>query len=812
MPLASMPLAILLLMGLGFPAGSSGDEVPDAVARELLAKLDGDVGEADLERVEAALEWDFDHPALLEAAGRIALEVGDEDLAWWYGALAAEAADAAGDDATRDRMTEFIGELTPAGVDPNAVFEEYAKDLFKLAQNCKIKKLYANCAEVLLRCRGTRFERRAESLLESLTNKQAAVDAIYRTGIELPAKPATKKDPEWIAKYDTEHEAWEDVADISGKGYTIRTNMGYEMAHTLASTMEQMGEFYKDLFRIRKKLKPCTIKVYAQYDEMAANEEHASEGILGWFQPWDNVVVTFDPRSRDRPLAGLWETLFHEAAHQYTRAIASRVIPGWLSEGTACYFEGARLLPSGAVITNQVPEGRLRSLVQLFDHAADRWGLRGCVEYFEPGSYAGEYYPFGWGLTYYFFNYEDEDSKRIYVPIFRKYQELYTKEKSHDPFERFIEFFIEDAKVPGVTDFATFEAHWKQWIRELHGVYFGDESQADVLFARAQRQLENKQPEYAIESLRWAVDKRPNDIHLRMAYADALVDADQEDGATYSYRRALELARNFEGAKVPGLDLAPSAVAELAIERLMKISKNVGGVLAQSDAELLEGITRVAASFAEGGLPRSALHLVQTTSQLLNGHRELDQLAGELIATHELATSRRRRLRVDEELSMWLGDEGFEMSAENRLRALGGEEQGILTSAYRAEPRGPYRFEATIEIESMEEAFGVGLTFGSTPETGERFLLMLPRGGKSLVLAFGNEGIERRGSIDKCPRFEVDETYRLALEVDGANLKVFVDDEELGAIELPTADETRGRVGVAVQRGTVVFSDFVLSY
>ena len=89
------------------------------------------------------------------------------------------------------------------------------------------------------------------------------------------------------------------------------------------------------------------------------------------------------------------------------------------------------------------------------------------VSFFEDGSYPGEYYPYGWGLVYYIHNHEDEHSERIYVPIYQDYLKSYKGGSRHDPFERFVEYFVERADVDGVDDFPAFEAHWRAWIEEL---------------------------------------------------------------------------------------------------------------------------------------------------------------------------------------------------------------------------------------------------------------------------------------------------------------------------------------------------------
>jgi len=194
--------------------------------------------------------------------------------------------------------------------------------------------------------------------------------------------------------------------------------------------------------------------------------------------------------------------------------------PSWLNEGTASFFEGARLLPNGAVETNLVPEMRLKDLPYFFKQGKP--GLEEVVSWFKPGSYEGEYYPFGWGLVYFLQNYENDKSQRIYEPLYHDYMAAYKSGGKHDVLGRFVEYFVTKAKDPAVKNFADFEARWRKWIQELDELYEGPPEKADALVARGRKQRSDKQLDSAVESLRWALRKRPGDVLANFELGETL--------------------------------------------------------------------------------------------------------------------------------------------------------------------------------------------------------------------------------------------------------------------------------------------------
>ncbi len=781
-------------------------EDPQALAEEARALMEEERAFEAMQRLEVALEYLPEDAALLELAANACVDLDRRDEAYWYATLALDHGE--GSKAAVARLNGILGELSPVEAKPDELLEDYAENLFKLAQTCQRKKLYANAVEFLTRCRGTRFEERADAQLDKLFSNQKAIEALLATGVDIPAKPVTKKSPEWIAREDRKHADWEDAYEIKGKYYTIITNMGYEMAQSMSLAMEQMNLFYRQIFHYKQRggtMRRCVIKVYATREEFEEHEGEREKGVKGFFVPLENRVATYDPRSEGRPLSSLWSTLFHEASHQFTRAVSTDLIPAWLNEGTASYFEGALLLPSGFVETNRIPDERLGSLLYFLDEG--RPSVKTVVSYFQPGSYPGEYYPFGWGLAYFIHNYENEKSERVYVPIYQDYLKTYKSGGKHDPFERFVEYFVERVEQPGVETFDDFVRVWKSWIRDLGELHFGDEEQAVALLARADRQRENGQLAYAAESYRWALTKR-DETRTHFELAECLAELERDDAAMQSYRKVLQRARRHEdpGGPLPGFDgRTTDEVAADCLAAIRKINRNVAEGIEASDDKFATKVVEAAQGFREAGFPRSSVQLLDTSASVLGGSGALRMLQREIQSEDDVDARRWRRLSVGDELELWQGNDHWS-AADGAIRF---EVDGVLSSLiYREDLPEAFRYEARV-IQSDAGDFPVfGLVFGANNQTGQRMFTVFPETGAVALAAF-KEGPEILEGLTQIPALA--DGLRMAIEVRPGAVEFFLEGESVKELELPER-EIQGRIGLFAQSVGATFTDLRVRY
>ncbi len=530
------------VVAAGAAQADGGDRA--AAVESLLAK-----GEPDraLSNAIVALEFEPESVELFDLASRAAQAAGKPDEAIWY---AYHALDRLGTDEISLEKAALLKlrleQLDPHYARSTEIQEAYAVSIFDTCAKIQRKKLYANAVDLLGQLEGTSLANRASEQLDKLFENKRSAEAILESGIDVPIRENEEELREMSFR-DKRHSEWENAWEIKGKNYTIITNMPYRMGKTVLDILEQMNRFYAKTFNQRSKQR-SVVKIHKSQEEFM-KVHRMSPFVGGFFMPSDKSVTTFDPRPSGRPLSRLWATLFHEASHQFADATAAGEIPAWLNEGTAAYFEGTRILPSGIVETNLIPAHRLRPLPKMLK--VNDPSLEDVVSYFRPGSYPGSYYPVGWGLVYFLLNYENDDSERIYVPLYQKYMRTYRSGGKHDVMGRFEEYFIKKARVPGVTTFEEFRLHFRAWIDELEDLWIGPPDRADKLIARARKQVENKKYEYAIESYQWAMRKRPGDALAAYELGNVYEKMRSEDAAIFSYRQTLESARAETDPKAP---------------------------------------------------------------------------------------------------------------------------------------------------------------------------------------------------------------------------------------------------------------------
>ncbi|MFT7487580.1 MAG: hypothetical protein ACI9F9_003441, partial [Candidatus Paceibacteria bacterium] len=541
----------------------------------------------DLVTCEEQLELDPENASLLEACGLAALGEGEEGLGVWYLTLALDAAP--GDKALVKRVAVELETFEFPLKRGQAAFENYTTALFKVSKSCESKKFYANAVDLLLRCEGTRYESSAQERLERIFSKRKAVDALLASGITIPTETKSKRRPEDVARIDAKHVEWENAYEVKGEYYSVKTNMGVEMAEEISNAMEQINQFYRKVFNYKARggsMRSCKINVYksrAEFDQY----EDVKPTVQGFYRPLANDVTAYDPRQRQVPgtIGDLWSTLFHEASHQFTQIVWPNPIPTWLNEGTASYFEGTRIERGGKVTFNVVPDGRLRHLLSRIEVGSPT--VEEVLTHFEDGSYDLHYYPFGWGLIYFLRNYEDENSERVYLPVLEDFMESYKGGGKHDVKGRFVEYFVGKAKQEEVKSFEDFVERFEDWIRQLAEVHWGAAEAGNILFERGTKQLADKQPEAALVSFLVALIKRPGDPEVLLALAETHLKLNNKDGALYFYRQLATLARGLEsaGEVVEG---EPVGFLESTIEGIAKVDRNIAKSLNGAHQQLVD--------------------------------------------------------------------------------------------------------------------------------------------------------------------------------------------------------------------------------
>jgi tetratricopeptide (TPR) repeat protein len=801
-------LALLALMAL--PAGTAlpQDRASAPQAAEIRALLDA--GKADEARDKAVLALEFapDDAELLELCSTASEKADDADAALWYARLQRQTAIASGTPAGRLKpLDQRIASLDPLPPEDREAFDAALKRVFELGQTCAKRKLYGNAVELLSRCEGTPYAEKAGQQLDKIYKNKKAVQALLESGLDVPVTRKQKRSAKWIARNDEKHAAWDDAYRIKTDNYTVVTNVGWELGEAISQAMEQMNRFYRKVFHHKERgggTARCAIHVYRDREEFLGNVDEDMHDTAGFFVPGENRVSTYDPRPSGETIAELWGTLFHECSHQFTEMIFASAAPSWLDEGTASYFEGARLQPNGRVENNLVVDYYLQALKETL--AAGEPSLRKVLRYDEPDSYPADYYPVGWGLVYFFRNYEDENSERVYEPLYAKYMDAYRTGGKHDKFERFVELFVTKPKLPGVATFEEFEARFKAWIDELHDLHYGPPDRAKTILERARKQREAGKTDAAIVSYRWALTKRPRDL-LALDELAALYSQDgRKDQAISTLRQVIELCRR-ELPDVAADGYEKTTHAELAaqcLERIRKLDKLVANVLDASTKELDSRVRDNAAKYVQAKRPRSALRILDTAVRVLADPESLLSLRKEIAAESRVDVRRRRRLRVTDDLEDWLTGASWSV----RDGKLVGTTDSLDVAVYAEQPPESYRFEATfVPVRATDETF-MGIVWGLS-EDGVLDVFDTYADGVTAI----HRATKKWETLAELPYVDESEldVIRMAIEVERGVVRFIANGKELHARRFTPA-ELQGRVGVTYGEGTVEVLDIALVY
>jgi hypothetical protein len=809
---AAIPVLLLCL------PPRAGDEPPKELA-EARALLDGGKAQEALDKAKTGLELAPDLPELLDLASRAAQAAGAADDALWFAWLAQDqlgsvAAPSPAEKALSDQIQKRLGDIDPISQKGSSAVAGYAAGLFAIAKDCEAKKRFVNAVDLLTRCRGTPSAAAADAELQKIYDNKKAVEALIESGLDVPVKARAKRSPESAGKEDKKHASWGSAWEIKGEQYTVKTDFPRETGDSISLAMEQMNRFYRKVFHVAEfgggKTARVTLCVYRSREEFDAIEKDKTTGespdpdVAGFFKPGENHVATYDPRSDKRPLSELWSTLFHESSHQFTHMISADLIPAWLNEGTASYFEGAKLRGNGVVETNLVPEERLQALEILIQEGKPT--LEEVITYFQPGSYPGEYYPFGWGLVYFLLNYEDDKSQRVYVQPYQNFMAAYKSGGKHDVKARFVEHFVTKPKQPGVASFADFEARFKDWIHALHGLYYGGPEVADKLIERARKETKDKAYDAAEESYAWALRKRPGDPVAAFELAELFALEKKGDAAIYRYRGAVASLRELPDLAAPlpaagertGKDLL-----ELSEKQIGKLDKAFADAKSKADDAFAQAAAETAKGYADKSMPLCALRLIDQSRALYGGAEALAVLRKEIAEKSGADPRRWRRLKIAGELAEWELDGDWKAS-DGALVASAEKGQGASYGVWRDEAPERFRFEAKVDASGLDKEEGLcGMMFGVN-DAGLRFLAIQGSGGVAIGTLKKTPELSRPAMALKSAQMA---SFTLAVEVFPDHVECFVDGKPAGKPLFLDPDEIRGRIGFVIQAGTVTLRE-----
>lgn len=831
--LACLPFAA----AIGSEPAVSAPEVsaPDGIAPSVAASLRAvDAFDDAL----AAVRRDPNDMEVQAAAARAAAEAEKADRALYHARLAMEAT--LGDRKHKrlvDEMQEIVARFDPNDLAADTAIEEYLTDVLSMGDSARRRDLWANAVDLYLRAVGTSLDDDAQKYLDKIYGDRDAGEALLRSGLDVPAVGGKDRRSEsWIEDFDEKYAEWEDAKKnkkLDVRGYKIRTNMGWEVGQQIGFALTQINNFLRTLYRHKEagqKLRDCEINVYKTFDEFNEVEFEGKNnpGIGGFFAPGENRISTYDQRTVGRSMDDLWETLFHEASHQFADDVSKTLKPTWVDEGVACFMEGTVLLPNGAVIPNQIAESRLESLIMMIgEHPTSSGGTaaRGaleeadrqrmeyakeCLTHLLPGSYSGFFYPWGWGFIYFVRNYENENSERVYLEHFDEFIGEYKGEAQHDVWARWTEYFIERPELPGVEDFEDFYILWRDWIRDLNEMHFGGAEQVDRLLSLAEKQVENEKYTYAVETYVRALRKHPGDPRAMLGMAEACLETDREDTAMFYFRELLDWAGSQpdQEAQVEDLDMTVAELQSRCRDEMRGVNRNLADDMVETTEAFRAKVVELAKLYSDEDLPLTAALLVKRAIRFGGPSDELIALQKDLRAKGVDARIERDMV-VDEGLERWeaFDDRLWKQGDGNTLVSRKSRAAAII-SYLDAPDTLDYRFEAKLSLtgESNMPIFGMffGERLGRSRQIG-----YIPFEG---LCEFRLKGDEPQ-VIEEIEKvfIRAGQELELAIEVKGNRVEYFVDGKSVLTKTYPDS-ELKGRVGFFSWNTEMTVSDMKLTY
>ncbi len=376
---------------------------------------------------------------------------------------------------------------------------------------------------------------------------------------------------EWVEKQNALHNTWESAWKKKTENHTVMTDAGYDVLEITALSLEQLNQFFRKFYRYKENgggTAHIQIRIYKDRDEYTLLGKPSVPWSGGYYN--GSAIVTYDPRGSQnaadgrssqepsRSLNGLIQTLAHELSHHFTNIAPGTGVPAWLNEGMASFMEGTQLRSNGQVEWNLVAPHRLMPLVEYLDSPSppDLARIIACdVEDYRI------FYPYGWGIVYFLYNFEDDEGNYAYRDILHRYRSTYAGGVDH--LQRFLEEIIEKPKREGIETLEDFEILLSGFIHQVKTEYLGKAEVARQYEARSDALMEKEDFEKAKLFLEKAKKKLEEDPNILWKLARVLEELGEKDRAAGTYRLFLN-ASEFHGiGDDPRLEEARSRIEEL---------------------------------------------------------------------------------------------------------------------------------------------------------------------------------------------------------------------------------------------------------
>ncbi len=826
--LAHTLTALLALGNLAAVAAAPQDPEPSPAVPALLAEARGALEAGELERarkvLQRALERDplnLDGLALSSEVARAAedLDRAVHDLHIWV-----ETHDGRPrtyqDRKQRTALGKTLEELDPEAESWSKLQTRYVRGLASLAKEYQRRKDLLGALDVwahVMQVDPTYAAApKAIAEIRRTGGAEVAIEDIF-AGAGDPTEGLSDAE---LKEVDARHAEWDKAWTKETDNYRYKTDAGKLVLETSSIAMEQMNRFYRRFFRFMEdggKTPQIEIRIFKNRDEYLELGSNPVEWSGGQFT--GSAVETYvGGVSGNDGIRSMYQTLFHEAAHQFV-SLTGPFVPGWLNEAHASFFEGCTILSNGSVRWNQVPPGRLFPLAQRMEGgwmtSAGEVAAGGDGEFPEPtrappfamvvrGDYAWgpPWYAPTWGVVYFLYNYRDDEGRTVWRDALHEYYTSFKRGRPEDPILHFEETVL-TAKLSPVKTLAELDPIWKAWILELRDRMTGKSDGGSQLLKWADAALERGEQELALEFLLEARDSLGADPDLLWKTAELLQDLGEKSRAAATYRefrRELEL-RGLSGED-PRHDESLKRIERL--DPLVVRYRNLKKELADDGLALAKG-------YEGRELVTMALEIARRMSAsfsipaALDYYIELAERTGKSLARWRVAYDERS-------LDGWSGNADSYQAYGATIRADvppdPSDPKKVLTQMLICDVPfdADYSLESELQIPLADggEPAGnlAGLCFGRKGDQDHHAVLLFPQG--YLDIATNRGGTWQIRDHRSVP-FSHGAWHKLRIDVTGKSLDVYLDDLYVRSLEFRSADVIRGGFGLATGPGRALY-------
>jgi len=620
---------------------------------------------------------------------------------------------------------------------------------------------------------------------------------------------------EWVEKQNARHSTWDTAWKEKLDNYTVITDGGYVLLKVTALALEQLDVFFRTFYQYKTKggdAPHIQVKIFKDRAEFMEIGKPSVEWAGGYYN--GSAVVTYDPRGNQeaddgrasiepsRTLQGLIQTISHEVSHHFVNIAPGSGVPPWLNEGLASFFEGIRLKSNNRIEWNLVAPHRLQPLVTYLNSPKppNLANIIACkVDDYRI------YYPYGWGIVYFLYNYENDEGKYVFRRALNDYRAMYVGGVDH--LERFVKFLIERPKIEGIETFEDFEKVFKAFILQVYDEYMGRAEVGRQYEARADELIDGGDLEKAKLFYEKALKKIANDPEILWKLAGVLEELGESDRAVGTLRKFLTQSE-FHGI---GTDPRLKEAA-IRIEKLDPLADRFKKIREQLEADLLA----VAEGYREQGLYLKALETARELAVAENPsiaardfYLDVEEESGKSLEQWQVVFN-------ETNLDGWWGEEisgQFTVEDEHLV--------GTVTDADVAAPQGasttggakrektiPYKlffldtpvpgdFSLEAEARAPEGCDLYGICFGVRNKDSFQAVLLKHDGNLDIASFDGAWFIRRHVPVYISPA----EWSSLRVDVRGNVLKVSLNGELLEELEFENPADLRGQMGILVGRG-----------